>query len=122
MSDRTIALVGHCGPDVFMLKTAMQRIAPTSPITVVNDTQSLDAHVEDGAILLVNRVLDGAFANDDGIELIRRVTAGDDAARAILISNLPNAQDEAVSAGASPGFGKSQLYDAETAERLRALL
>jgi len=122
MSNQTIALVGHCGPDMFMLTTAVQRIAPDATLVTVNDTTSLDAHVADGAVLLVNRVLDGMFESDDGIDLIRRVTNGDGNARALLISNLPEAQDAAIEAGAAPGFGKSQLYDASTAERLHAVL
>ncbi len=40
----------------------------------------------------------------------------------MLISNFQDAQQEAVAAGAFPGFGKSQLYDDSTSERLRDAL
>ena len=40
----------------------------------------------------------------------------------LLISNYVDAQEEAVAAGASRGFGKSALYDNGTAEALRAAI
>ena len=36
------------------------------------------------------------------------------------ISNYPEAQAEAVAAGALPGFGKAELHDPRTAELLRS--
>lgn len=116
----TFVLVGHCGPDVFLLRNALQRADGDTDIAVVNHADALDTHVKGGDLLLVNRVLDGAFAHESGIELIRDVAAR--GGRALLVSNYDDAQQQAEAAGALPGFGKNALYDAETVERLRAAL
>ena len=118
-TDRTIVLVGHCGPDMFMLKTAASRAVADVPIVSINDAATLEPHLHAGTVLLVNRVLDGAFPSDSGIDLIGEIADGDDAPTCILISNLPEAQERAIAAGAMPGFGKNALYDAMTAEILR---
>ncbi|MCA9295938.1 MAG: hypothetical protein KC983_05460 [Phycisphaerales bacterium] len=119
-SARTFVLVGHCGPDMFMLRSAVGRLMPGVPIELANDHASLAVHLHSGAVLLVNRVLDGQFNMSSGVDLIAQISAADDAPVAMLISNFPEAQDAAVAAGARPGFGKSALYDDETAERIRS--
>jgi hypothetical protein len=40
----------------------------------------------------------------------------------MLVSNYADAQQQAETAGALPGFGKSSLRTPETRERLRAVL
>ncbi len=116
---RTVVLVGHCRPDVFMLKSAVGRVVPDSPIETVNDSAALAPHLTSDRLLLVNRELDGDFETTSGIDLISRATQPDDAPIAILISNFEEAQRDAVAAGARPGFGKRDLYAPETAEILR---
>ena len=115
----TFVLVGHCGPDMFMLRSTIQRVVPDATIDQVNDARALDAYRTPDTVLLVNRELDGDFDTPNGIELIRTLSQADDAPTSILISNLDDAQDEAVAVGARPGFGKSQLYEATTVEILR---
>ncbi|MGI9015159.1 MAG: hypothetical protein ACR2GY_13060 [Phycisphaerales bacterium] len=117
-----ILLVGHCGPDAFMLRNAVARISPGVAIEMVNEQEAVDAAGRDD-VLLVNRVLDGDFPSESGIDLIRR--RGSDAAASpamLLVSNIASAQAEAEAAGAQPGFGKVDLFAAETAERLRAAM
>jgi hypothetical protein len=116
---RRIVLVGHCGPDMFMLKTAVSRAVPNAAVETVNDRAALDAYLGDHSVFLINRVLDGAFESDSGIDLISRLSIQDGAPVCVLVSNYPEAQEEAVANGARPGFGKSQLYDERTAEILR---
>lgn len=113
-----ILLVGHCGPDSFALRSAMGRYGP---VEMVNDKASLEQATGDAALLLVNRVLDGRFGTGSGIELIQSL-AGDDAPALMLVSNYADAQAEAESAGAVPGFGKAELYDEQTAERVKSAL
>lgn len=110
-----VLLVGHCGPDAYAIRSAMQRLAPDAEFVFVNDEASLVA--ERGAALLVNRSLDGRFDADSGIELIRALPE-EVRPRAALISNYDDAQREAVEAGATPGFGKRELYS----ERARACI
>lgn len=124
MSERTgkrVVLVGHCRPDAAHLKTVVERAVPGAVVEAVNDEADIDAAGSD--LLLVNRVLEGRFGAGSGVELIRRMAGnrGDGAAgpALMLVSNIPEAQREAVSAGAVPGFGKSDAYSAEAAARLR---
>ncbi len=116
---RTLVLVGHCGPDRFMLKSAIGRVFPDAPIEMANDSAELTSHLSPDSVLLINRVLDGDFDTTSGIELIGQLAAGDAPPVTLLISNYSDAQAEAVAAGARPGFGKSDLYEDKTAEILR---
>lgn len=116
---RTIVLVGHCGPDMFMLKSALGRAAADAPIVTVNDTQSLSEYLNGNSVLLVNRELDGSFDTKSGIELIAQIAKGQTPPITMLISNYEDAQAQAIAAGARQGFGKSELYDESTTEALR---
>lgn len=116
---RTFVLVGHCGPDMYMLRTAVSRSVPGAKLVTANDQESLRAHLAPNAVLLVNRVLDGRFDDEGGIGLIRQIAALPDPPLMMLISNFAEAQEEAVAAGARPGFGKKELYAEATAQRLR---
>lgn len=115
---RTVVLVGHCGPDMFMLKTAVGRALPGATIVSVNDVDALDEYRTAEALLLVNRELDGRFYTQSGIDLISEIAQQKNALLTMLISNLEDAQAQAVAAGAKPGFGKSQLYDKSTTDIL----
>jgi len=118
-STRRIVLVGHCGPDVFMLKTAIARLLPDAEIAMANDSSSLNDHLDDDPVLLVNRELDGRFHTTSGVELIASLNDRASSPVSLLISNFEEAQTAAQAAGARPGFGKSHLYDDTTAQRLR---
>ena len=105
---RTVVLVGHCFPDRFMIKSAIKRAVPGSSLETVNDEKELEPYLNGGALLLVNRELDGRFDTDSGIVLIERVMQGDDPPVTILISNYEDAQSHAEAAGANPGFGSRE--------------
>jgi len=113
-----IVMVGHCGPDSYALKSAVGSAVPGAEVVFANDEKKLAESVKGAALLLVNRVLDGDFADDGGIELIGKLAAT--GANVMLVSNYPDAQEEAEKAGALPGFGKTTMYAAETKERIRA--
>ena len=117
-STQTVVLVGHCGPDMFMLKTAVGRALPGTTIVSVNDADALSEYHTSDSLLLVNRELDGRFDTQSGIDLISQIAKQDDRPVTMLISNLTDAQSQAVAAGAKPGFGKSQLYDKSTMDLL----
>ena len=116
---KTVVLVGHCGPDMFMLKTAVGRALPEATIVSVNDVDALGEYRTSASLLLVNRELDGGFDSRGGIELIQQVIQQDDPPVVMLISNYEDAQQEALAAGATLGFGKTQLYDKSTVQLLR---
>ena len=116
---RQIVLVGHCGPDAYRLKAAVNRAVPEAEIITVDDEQRLDEYRTADHLWLVNRILDGRFATDSGIKLIRQTRVDSEPPAMILISDLPEAQEEAIAAGAEPGFGKLQVFEERTAEILR---
>lgn len=113
--------VGHCGPDAWMLRTAIQRLFPDATLEDVADDDALAAGMASAtdrpAVLLVNRKLDGDFAAGDGIELIEAIGGGTHVS--LLVTDLPDAAAAAIEAGAAPGFGKSDLHGDATAASLR---
>ncbi len=115
---KTVVLVGHCSPDMFMLKTAVGRALPEATIVSVNDVDALGEYRTVEALLLVNRELDGRFHSQSGIDLISEITQQQDGPITMLISDLQDAQAQAIAAGAKPGFGKTQLYDKSTTDLL----
>jgi ActR/RegA family two-component response regulator len=119
---RRVALVGHCGFDAGSLRRFVQQHAPHATVTDICDPASLQRAASPDVLLLINRVLDGSFADDSGIELIREMAAKPDGPRMLLISNYADAQAAAVEAGARPGFGKSELGDASAVERFKEAL
>lgn len=113
-----IALVGHCGPDSYAIRGAVQAMVPGAEVRFVNDGAAAEQAAAAGDVLLVNRVLDGDFETSSGLELIRALAPR--GARVMLVSNYAEAQAEAEAAGALPGFGKAGLYSAAMRERLAA--
>lgn len=119
---RTVHLVGHCGPDTFMLTNAIRRALPGVEIASANSTGDVTAALATSSLLLVNRILDGGFENESGIGLIRALAGGDDGPAIMLISNFDDAQQEAEAAGAMPGFGKSDMGSPEANAKLVAAM
>lgn len=118
-----IVLVGHCGPDSYTLRSAVQRMVPGSVVEFANDEESLRAEIARADLLLVNRVLEGDYTLGMGVELVREVRSGGAARSAVmLVSNFADAQAEAEAAGAAPGFGKRDMSSEETRRRILAAL
>lgn len=111
-------LVGHCGPDASMLRSAIRRAVPSATFADVREDAGLAPHRNARSAWIVNRALDGDFGVADGIALIAREGGS---VRAALVSNFPEAQRAAEAAGAMPGFGKSDLNSEATARKLVAL-
>lgn len=116
-----IALVGHCGPDSWMLKGVVARAFLGAEIALVNDAASTRAQAERADLLLVNRQLDGDFGTGSGLDLIRDlVSFPKRRASLMLVSNYADAQTQAEALGAAPGFGKAKAGSPEAAQRMRA--
>ena len=114
-----IALVGHCGFDSGSLSRFASDVAPDAEVVRINDQAALDEAIDPQTLLLVNRMLDGRFdIGGSGIELIREITAHADTVPTMLVSNYEDAQQQAEAAGALPGFGKSQIGDPATRQRI----
>lgn len=73
-------------------------------------------------LVLVNRKLDADYS--DGLEIIKQIKADPLLAgvNVMLVSNYAEYQEQAVAAGAAPGFGKSELAEPATLERLKPFL
>lgn len=119
---RTVLLVGHCGPDSWMLRSTVERTLGAEA-RMVNSAADLEKSIDEASLLLVNRVLDGRFETESGIELIRQLAqTRAHGPKSILISNYEDAQEAAEAAGAAPGFGKAELNSEKAAERMRAAI
>ena len=114
----TFVLIGHCGPDAYLLRSAVARAVPGATFVTAHDEQALISAPIHDRVLLINRVLDDGFSVDNGVRLIERLSKARPGVVMMLVSNHEDAQAEAEAAGAMPGFGKRQVHAAVTAERL----
>jgi two-component system, chemotaxis family, chemotaxis protein CheY len=119
-----IILVGHCGPDSYVLRSAISSAVRGAVVDFAPDDSSLEQELDKASLLLVNRNLDGDYSLGLGVELIAAIRdrLGNAAPKMMLVSNYPEAQAEAIAAGALPGFGKRDVYADETKARIRAAL
>ena len=102
-----ISLVGHCVPDAFALRGAIAGFFPDAQVDTINTQAEFESKLGEYQIHLVNRVLDGDFASDSGIGLIKDNAESHKAL--MLISNFAESLEEAVQAGGVMGFGKSNM-------------
>ena len=58
----------------------------------------------------------------EGLDLIRIAKREELSTPVMLVSDLPDAQSQAVAAGAVPGFGKSDLHGSQGREHLMKFL
>ena len=120
---KKVLSVGNCSFDHGMIEEL---------ISANFDAQVAAASLQDEALeilradrfdlVLVNRKL--VTDSSEGVELIERIKADPQLANlpVMLLSNYPEAQGEAVAAGAKPGFGKAELDRPETLEKLARFL
>lgn len=116
-----IALVGHCGPDSWMLKGVAQRAFPGGAVVMVQDDASARSEAARADLLLINRKLDGEFPTGSGLDLIGElIPMKGRRAAVMLISNLADAQAQAAALGASRGFGKAKAGTPDSAAAMRS--
>lgn len=119
-----IISVGNCAFDHGQLVSLLSTVAPRATVRGVDSAEDAINAVQragdDCRLILINRVFDRT--HQSGIELIQQLSEQGCTAPIMLISNYADAQQQAVAAGALPGFGKSQMQDPKVAERLRDVL
>ena len=115
---RTVVLAGHCGPDGHMLAAAVRSAVSGVRVVMNGDESTLWQSNPD--LVLVNRILDGRYEDEQGIGLIRR--AVERGVPAMIISNYAEVQAATVQAGAAPGFGKGEARSEKAAGAIRAAL
>src|SRR5438876_743573 len=123
MSRNKILSLGQCAADHASIG-GLIRDQFGAEVTAGQTYEDARAKLRQGdyALVLVNRVLD--YDGQPGLDFIDWLK-GDERLRAtpvMLVSNYPDAQQEAVARGALPGFGKSALREPETLDRLRSVL
>jgi hypothetical protein len=105
---KRILLVGHCGFDGPRLEKELSRRFPGAQVMRINSEDDLARECEAGAdLLLINREPVGF--DTDGMELVRRQCKSGVRHKVMLVSDYPEAQEEAMSAGAVRGFGKGEI-------------
>lgn len=121
-SNKTIVLVGHCGVDGPRLQSALSSRLQGCDVLRINDLGELESACEQGAdLLLVNREPLG-FEGTEGVELIRALRERYPDTKAMIVTDFAEVQDEAVAAGAVPGFGKRDIDSPKLEEAVRQAL
>jgi two-component system chemotaxis response regulator CheY len=123
MSGKQVLSLGQCGADHYSISRLLSGEFGAE-VTAASTSEEALAKLRQGdfALVLVNRVLD--YDGGSGLDFIARLKS-EERLRSLpvmLVSNYPEAQDEAVQKGAELGFGKAQLSAGETIGRLRAFL
>ena len=120
---KKVALIGHCGPDSSYLRIAVSKADRDIKVVAADDSAGLNKLLVEGVdLLLLNRQLDFGFEEQEGVALIRRLGAEHPGVKTMLVSNYPDAQAAATSAGALPGFGKRDIGSSKVAELIREAL
>ena len=105
--------VGECGFDGPRMQELWEETLGAKVDRVHTGDEALH-HLKRGGynIVLVNRVL--AADGSSGLEVIKRLIDSGTNVPVMLVSDRPEAQDEAVELGAVRGFGKAALEDEST--------
>jgi DNA-binding response OmpR family regulator len=116
--------VGQCDYDHGRIRAFLERMG--CEVKRAHSAAEARAIIAAGAVslVLVNRILDTDGA--DGVALIGElVKEGGNLSstlKVMLVSNYPEYQDKAVTLGALYGFGKSELEQSGTAEKISKAL
>jgi CheY-like chemotaxis protein len=120
---KRVLSIGQCAADSPMIAQMLRRHFDAETLSVASEAEALQLLRERSvALVLINRILDADGSS--GLEVLQQLKA-DEMLRDIpvmLVSNYPDAQQQAVAAGALAGFGKAALNEPETVARLRAVL
>ncbi|HEX5268998.1 MAG TPA: response regulator [Gemmataceae bacterium] len=120
---KKVLSLGQCGADHSSIGGLLHRQFGADVVAARTSEDALAKLRQGGfALVLVNRVLD--YDGGSGLDFIDMVRgdAGLAGVPVMLVSNYPDAQQEAVARGALPGFGKSALREPQTLSRLAEVL
>jgi CheY-like chemotaxis protein len=115
--------VGNCRPDHAAVRSLIEGAFDARVVQAHSAEEAIAAlHSGRFHLVLVNRQLhrDGS----QGLALIEHIKASPETADipVMMITNFADHQQRAVQAGAEPGFGKRELHDPATLEKLTRLL
>ncbi len=120
---KKVVLVGHCGADSSYLRIAVASAGASVSVLAADDQEALSSALTNGVeLILINRILDWGFEEQEGVALIARLRQTHPHLKTMLVSNYADAQAAAVAAGALPGFGKREIGSAKVKELLKSAL
>lgn len=118
-----VLTVGHCDLDHQALCRLLDSCGDVEVASADRMADAVDA-VRSGSydLVLINRIFE--FSGESGIDLIRKLRADPETCASVLmlVSNLEEAQQQAVAAGAVRGFGKAELDSPQTRDTLARYL
>jgi CheY-like chemotaxis protein len=115
--------VGQCNPDHAAIRRLLERSFSVNVVRTHELQDTLQALREQAYdLILINRKLDIDYS--DGMEILTEIKADPELSQipVMLVTNFPEYQEAAVAAGAVSGFGKDQLNQAQTVEKLKPYL
>ncbi len=123
MPRKTVLSVGQCRPDHAAISHYLTSHFDANVLTADSALETNEIlKNQEFDLILINRKLDADYS--DGMEILQNLCA--DKATAdipvMLVSNFAEWQQKAVAAGARYGFGKAELNQPETRQRLSAIL
>src|SRR6266550_3518158 len=118
-----VLLVGHCGPDNSYMRMVVRSADPGAQVVMADDQRELRAALDQGVdLILFNRELGYGFDEEYGVDVIKYLKSNYPSLKMMLVSNYPEAQQEAIAAGALPGFGKREIGSRRVVDLLRDAL
>jgi two-component system chemotaxis response regulator CheY len=123
MTVKHVLSVGQCFADHSAISRAIRQHFDAEVVGAATQAEALEKlRHQPFALVLVNRVLDADRSS--GLNLITRLKEEEDLRNipVMLVSNYEDSQRDAVAKGALPGFGKAELGQPWTVERLKAVL
>jgi DNA-binding NtrC family response regulator len=121
MTSPRVLSVGQCGFDSASIERLFTQDFSAKVESVDTASDAIGRlQSETYNLVLVNRRLD--LDGSSGVALLEQLHSKAPEVPVMLVSDKPDAQAEAVSKGALPGFGKSALRHPETKQRIRAAL
>jgi CheY-like chemotaxis protein len=113
--------VGQCGFDHSAIADLLEKLSGAQ-VDNADSAEEAQELVEQNKyhLILINRILDADGSS--GIELIRKLRNRPGCPPVMLVSNHPDAQLQAIAAGAVEGFGKAAIHLPQTAEHLEQVL
>jgi len=115
----TVVLIGHCGMDSSSLTHAVRDALGDVTVIGIDSQAELTNYATGEHLWLINRKLGWGFDSSKGVMLIKQFADQADGPVLMLVSNLADAQAQAVEAGGVEGFGKAQVRESATLDRLR---
>jgi len=120
---KRVLSVGQCSADHWSIRNLLEGDFQAEVVAAHSAADAM-AQLRAGKfdLVLVNRVLDADGAA--GLPIIQAIKADDALSKVpvMLVTNFREHQEQAVAAGAEPGFGKAELNSAAVRETLRGYL